>query len=145
VTKAHRLRHPDLIAPTRGRLKASGVPWVIENVPRAPLLDPITLCGTMFDLEVKRHRRFEMSDAPALVPWCRHHAYEPRFVPAWNRSTLLKFRPISGGWGAPDLDADRAGMGIDWEMTAHELSESIPPAYTEWIGQHLIRTLERER
>ena len=142
VSKKHRERHPDLIGPTRERLIASGVPWIIENVPRAPLIDPITLCGSSFGLEVRRHRLFEMSDAPLWVPSCRHEDYLPRFTPAWNRTTLLRFRPISGGWGAPDLEADRAGMGIDWPMTTHELSESIPPAYTEWIGTQLLRSIE---
>ncbi len=141
VSKANRAKHPDYIARTRGLLQASGLPWVIENTPRAPLINPITLCGSSFGLEVKRHRIFEMSHPPILVPPCRHEEYEPQYPPAWNRTTPLRFRPISGGWGEPDLEADKAGMGIDWEMTRHELSESIPPAYTEWIGAQLLAAL----
>ena len=34
-----------------------------------------------------------------------------------------------------------AGMGIDW-MTAGELSQAIPPAYTQWIGEQLLAHLE---
>jgi DNA (cytosine-5)-methyltransferase 1 len=140
VSRKHRERHPDLIEPTRELLVASGVPWVIENVPRAPLRDPITLCGSSFDLEVRRHRRFEMSDPPLFVPQCRHFAYEPKYAPAWNRTELLRFRPISGGWtgASDDLEGDKRGMGIDWDVTRHELSESIPPAYTEWIGRVML-------
>ena len=28
-------------------------------------------------------------------------------------------------------------MGVDWEMDIKELSQSIPPAYTEYIGKEL--------
>src|SRR4051794_38162937 len=57
----HGIDHPDLIAPTRAMLKASGLPYVIENVPGAPLVEPVTLCGTMFGLgadgfDLRRHR-----------------------------------------------------------------------------------------
>jgi DNA (cytosine-5)-methyltransferase 1 len=146
VSKANRLRHPDYIGLTRELLMASGLPWVIENTPRAPLVNPITLCGSSFGLEVRRHRIFEMSDPPILVPPCRHEQYEPKYAPAWNRTNLLRFRPISGGWtGEQDLIQDRAGMGVDWEMTSRELSESIPPAYTEWIGRQLIANIITER
>src|SRR5688572_1791069 len=48
--------HPDLVASTREALKRIGLPYVIENVEGAPLLDPITLCGAMFGLRTYRHR-----------------------------------------------------------------------------------------
>ena len=63
--------YPDLIWPTRQKLIASGVPYVIENIPKAPLLNPITLCGSSFGLDVRRHRLFE-SNVPLLAPPCDH-------------------------------------------------------------------------
>ncbi|MGH9692462.1 MAG: DNA cytosine methyltransferase [Candidatus Acidiferrales bacterium] len=39
---------PRLIEPVRKMLIKTGLPYVIENVDGAPLLDPVVLCGTMF-------------------------------------------------------------------------------------------------
>src|SRR5260221_10433577 len=77
--KGDRRKYPDLVAPTRDLLRRSGLPWVIENVVGAPLLGPIQLCGSSFGLDVRRHRLFEMSNPPALVPPCNHAAQQPRF------------------------------------------------------------------
>ncbi|HEX6682614.1 MAG TPA: DNA cytosine methyltransferase [Candidatus Limnocylindrales bacterium] len=61
----HRAHHPDLIDPIRHRLMHAvaepGGPWayVIENVPGAPLRDPVTICGDTLRLGVRRHRLFE--------------------------------------------------------------------------------------
>ena len=138
VSRAARELRPDLIGPVRERLIASGRVYVIENVPGAPLRSPVTLCGSSFGLGVRRHRRFE-SCALILGQPCRHEAYPPQYAPAWNRTTPLRFRPISGGWtGGDDLELDAAAMGVTHPMTARELSESIPPAYTEWIGRQLL-------
>ncbi len=63
-------RHPDLIAPTRDRLSASGLPYVIENVPGSPLISPVLLCGLAFGLNVKRHRMFESSLKLPEPPSC---------------------------------------------------------------------------
>ncbi len=47
--------HPDLIMPLREKLIKLEIPYIIENVPGAPLQKPIKLCGSMFNLEVRRH------------------------------------------------------------------------------------------
>src|SRR5713101_1334840 len=49
--------YPRLIAPVRRLLSAAGVPWVIENVPGAPL-SGFELCGRQFGLPLYRHRVF---------------------------------------------------------------------------------------
>lgn len=129
--------HPDLIAPTRERLRTSSVPWVMENVTGAPLLNSITLCGSMFGLGVRRHRMFETSALMLLRPSCQHTGREVAVYGkldgrrVWTRADGVEVRV------AADLEQGSQAMGIDW-MTWDELKESIPPAYTQYIGETLI-------
>jgi len=109
------------------------IPHVIENVPGAPMIDPITLCGSMFGLDVRRHRLFESSEW-LIAPPCDHNWQTPRFPSATNRKNLRSTVEV-GVWRIP-LDVQHEAMGIDW-MTREELSQAIPPAYTEWIGNAL--------
>lgn len=120
--------YPDLIDAVRRRV--AGRRYVIENVPGAPLRDPVMLCGSAFGLDVRRHRLFESSTA-LLVPPCSHGWQRPRFAHATNRTNPRRTVEI-GVWRIP-LDVQREAMGIAW-MTLPELSEAIPPAYTECIG-----------
>lgn len=150
--------HVDRIEETRAMLEASGKPWVIENVVGAPLRDPFTLCGSMFGLgtscgaQLRRHRRFEHNWPVGLVPECNHggsvvgiyggHAHDrrrkvitvtgstPQMNVVKNRSRLTFA-----------VDEARRAMGIDWMVMA-ELSQAIPPAYTKWIGERLMRHLQ---
>jgi len=128
--------YPDLIPWTRRGLIAAGLPWVIENIPRAPLRDPVTLCGSMFGLDVRRHRLFESSEALTAPP-CNHAAQMPgRFPGATNRKPNSRATVEVGVWRIP-LDVQKRAMGIDREITLRELSEAIPPTYTEYIGEQL--------
>lgn len=129
--------YPDLIAPVRARLVAAGVPWVIENVAGAPLSSPVMLCGSSFGLDVRRHRFFE-SDVALFAPPCDHGWQTPRFPCATNR-TNLRCTVEVGVWRIP-LDVQRAAMGVDW-MTLAELTEAVPPAYTEHLGRQLLNTM----
>lgn len=133
---------PDLITPLRPLLVASGLPYVIENVPGAPLLNPVRICGSGLGLKVQRHREFECS-FPAWGVGCAHGSNA--WNPAYKHSTGRKKRrvPVIGEWRVPKALQDEA-MGIDW-MTLTELQEAIPPAYTEHIGRHLIEALDRAR
>lgn len=128
------------IARTRDMLRAAGVPYVIENVPGAPLEDPVRLCGSMFDetVNVRRHRIFE-SSFPMPQPACQHSRARGSFPQATNRKNRRKTVEV-GVWRIP-LDIQRQAMGIGW-MTLEELSEAIPPAYAEWIGRHALAHLE---
>lgn len=119
-------------------LMRAGKPFVIENVPSAPLRHPVTLCGSMFGLDVQRHRCFEAYGFTIPPLACDHSVWTPRFPPATNRRNLRKTVEV-GVWRIP-LDVQRAAMGIDW-MTREELSQAIPPAYAEWIGRAAKITL----
>lgn len=126
----------NLIPETREALLELGLPYVIENVEQArpEMCDPFTLCGSSFGLDVRRHRLFE-SNIALMGPPCDHSWQTPRFTPASNRTNLRRTVEV-GVWRIP-LDVQQKAMGIDW-TTLHELSEAIPPAYTEWIGRQLM-------
>ena len=129
------------IVRVRTALAASSTPWVIENVPGAPLREPIMLCGSMFaeTMQVRRHRCFEASFAmPQLV--CRHALQHGDFPQATNRKNRRRTAEI-GVWRIP-IETQREAMGIDW-MVLEELSEAIPPAYAEWIGLQAIAAVSR--
>lgn len=129
--------HPDLISPVRSKLENSGIPWVMENVVGAPLRADILLCGSMFGLEVQRHRIFETSwQELALTPTCNHQWPNGRPVGVYGHTGGKATGFTSGNHGFTVADWRRA-MAIDW-MTVKELAEAIPPAFTEWIGRLLL-------
>lgn len=124
-------RYPDLIGPTRELLKATDKPYVIENVPGAPLLDPIELCGHSMGMELYRHRLFE-SNVLLVAPEHRPHTVPTSRAGHWTPGTYMSI----AGHVAPIAEARRV-MEIDW-MTRDELTEAIPPAYTEYLGRQLL-------
>lgn len=127
----------DLVHKTRGLLVYVGRPYVIENVPGAPLMDPVTLCGSMFGLKVRRHRLFEAPSVWSLLPKCDHRRQgRPVGVYGSMRDDIPQ-----GGRTARSLEEAQEAMGIDW-MLWGDLVEAIPPAYTEWIGRQLMGQLE---
>jgi len=133
-------RHPDLVAPIRLKLVESGLPYIIENVVGAPLIDPIVLCGSSFGLRVKRHRLFESNLELTGLP-CDHNRF-PRDIAIMNHGwTYTRFVPVYGSSGCKAREMWEEAMGIDW-MTTKELTEAIPPAYTHHLGTQVMRWLE---
>jgi len=130
--------YPDMIGAMRERLRDWGGPYVIENVPGAPLIQPVTYCGSSFGLDVRRHRLFE-ANRPLTAPPCDHSWQTPRFPQATNRVNLRSTVEI-GVYRIP-LPVQQAAMGIDW-MPLPILSQAIPPAYTEHIGRQLAAVLD---
>lgn len=137
--------HPRLIEPTRLALQQSGKPYILENVPGAPLLDPIKLCGSSFSLRVRRHRLFE-SNIPLLSLPCRHREQGRPIGVYGNRgSQPLRHSPHGGSFiRARSTTEARAIMGIDW-MVWHELTQAIPPAYTLFLGTQLLTYLHHTK
>ena len=139
-----------LIEPVRLLLCEVGVPWIIENVERAPL-DGITLCGTMFGLPVYRHRVFESSEMLLQPSHEKHRVIigRGRMLNDRRKGTLNN-GSARGAWGNQTIvtvaggqfkkaDGERA-LGIDW-MTKDELAEAIPPAFAEFIGRQFLQHL----
>ena len=119
--------HPDLVAPMRKKLRASGLPYVMENVPGAPLIDPLKLDGEMFGLPLIRMRWFE-SNVPLVAPRTVRRPFGRGYASVFGGK---------GGRGPQNTKAQWCkAMGIDW-MTMPELAQAIPPAYTHWIGMQL--------
>jgi DNA (cytosine-5)-methyltransferase 1 len=136
---------PDLVPGVRDALRMIGVPYVIENVEGAPLIDPVMLCGTMFPgLRVLRHRLFECSfhvEQPAHGSHPLVFTHDKRKQHYGKLDQNTSFVQVTGGGNARvanKLDA----MGIDW-MTGHEVNEAIPPAYTEHIGRQFALSMQR--
>ena len=126
-----------LLDESRKLLEQTGLPWVIENVPnrRAQHMRPdYVLCGCMFGLPgLRRERWFETSWGGFALALDHNHT-DPTIsvvghgTPSWVREKLGR---------NPAIHEYRAAMGIDW-MNRDELSQAIPPAYTELIGHQLL-------
>lgn len=130
--------HPDLIRPVAAMLHTSGLPYVIENVIGSPLRRDVMLCGTMFGLQVYRHRVFELGGWFTLSNMtCRHRPDVPTIdVTGHAGGRQQTVRP---GFPIKYYDADHARevMGMPW-ASGYGCTQAIPPAYTEWIGSQLL-------
>ncbi|WP_216588652.1 DNA methylase [Streptomyces brasiliscabiei] len=134
--------HVDLVASTRALLDTTGLPYVIEQPNgRAEIRKDLTLCGEKFGLGVIRHRNFELggwtTEQPAHVPHrgrvrgYRHgRFYDGPYVAAYGN-----------GGGKPTVPELQTAMGITWTGVREELTEAIPPAYTEHIGRAFLTTV----
>jgi DNA (cytosine-5)-methyltransferase 1 len=130
--------YPDLVSATRASLELSGVPWVIENVPGAPIRPDYVICGCQVGLKLRRERWFESSwDGFSMMPTHRHEelvvSVVGRGTPSWVRQKL--------GFN-PSIRYYREAMGIDW-MNRNELSLAIPPQYSEFIARQFLVQQER--
>lgn len=135
--------YPDLVGLTRQKLIAWGGPFIIENVEGAPLVNPVRLCGSAFGLRVQRHRLFESNlFLFGTGQECTHGQWE-KDLPSLHR-LQGKSRVVGcygNGRGAGDnLKAWREAMQIDW-MSRKELAQAIPPAYSEFLGRQVLRSI----
>lgn len=133
--------HPRLVEPTQAMLDSVDRPYVIENVPAAPLRNPVRLCGSAFGLLVRRHRHFE-SNWPMLVPPCAHwrqdvvigvYGDHPEDAPVYRGKPARRAR---------DVPHAQEAMGMPWCDDWGGLKEAIPPAYTKFIGEQFINQLQ---
>ena len=141
-------RHPALIGATRRRI--CGLPYVIENVPRSPLHNPVLVCGVVLGLwlgryVLRRHRLFE-SNLPIEGTGCGCRIGRKRVgvtLGVYGGGPTEKARCLKSknpGGGRPQkatVEQAREIMGMPWALK-RELNEAIPPAYTEWIGRQIL-------
>ncbi|OGT59048.1 MAG: hypothetical protein A3E01_02470 [Gammaproteobacteria bacterium RIFCSPHIGHO2_12_FULL_63_22] len=147
---AYRANHPQLIETVSTMLRCAGKPYVIENVAgaRGHLRSPFMLCGTMFGLNLWRHRYFETGGFWVLAPGCQHDERPVVFHPGSNARAgrrgpvsitgTTRRRTGRFEWSVQEC---RDASELQW-MTRKELDEAIPPAYTRYIGAQLLRYLE---
>ncbi len=172
-------KYPNLLTPglalTRERWNHK--PWILENVDdnqgkARAIMAPregeslIMLCGSMFGLQVQRHRLFLANfplrqPAPAPNPpgvksrskyrdlGCRHHTFpldpisgKPRPWGVWH---VAADSVPDGGRTARDAEHGRQVMGVARSLPWGKLKEGFPPAYTSWVGADLLAELVRRR
>lgn len=126
--------HPDHIGSVRNLV--DGIPIVIENVPAAPLRRDLMLCGSTFGLQVQRHRVFEIGGFTVPQPSCNH---------VWNRgrpwTVTGELRDYEQDYPhslKPSLEGAKELLGVPWMVGVKEVVESIPPAYTKFIGEAFL-------
>ena len=145
---------PRLIDLTRRMLQATGRPYIIENVEGAvwDMRDPITLCGSMFGLgaqgcQLRRHRLFESNIAISAPSPCQHDARPVIGVyggHARRRAASAGGRGTRDVWEGGHRAAMSEAMGMTW-ATCAEMSEAIPPAFTEHLGRQLLAHIQSSR
>jgi len=129
-------QYVDLISATRTALKETRLPYIIENVPGSPLEQPIELCGAMFGLQTYRHRLFE-SNIKLLAPTHpTHTAINARMGRKPKEGEFIQYVGHFSG-----VEQVRRMTGLHW-MGQKELAQSIPPAYTHYLGEQLIKHIE---
>jgi DNA (cytosine-5)-methyltransferase 1 len=135
-------KYAAVLPQVRERLRVSRVPWVVENVERAPMHQGVMICGTALGLNVRRHRLFDSSHFIYPPGPCRHHTQNVNAYGhgAWNyerRDPACVWTRKNSTQRAVAIGAARAAFEVPW-MTRDEMAECIPPAYTQWIGRQLL-------
>lgn len=161
-------KYPDLLTPGLAiiRDRYNNTPWVLENVDdRSGVMRTrmaprdgetlIMLCGSMFGLQVQRHRLF-LANFPLRQPaptgkgkyasqGCRHDTFptgpkgRPKPVGVYH---VAGDKVPEGGHTARDAEHGRQVMGSHRLLPWDKLKEGFPPAYTAWVGADLLRHLE---
>lgn len=132
-----RENHPDLYVATREMLQATGKPWILENVIGAPYGYGIILCGSMFEMEIQRHRNFETSWL-MFQPECKHDSWKHRPYTITGRGSKEATEYKHSNHCA-NRDAGKI-MGMEW-ATWDEIKLAIPPAYSEYLGKYLLNAI----
>lgn len=127
--------YPDLISATRAALIKTGKDYDIENVPGSPLINPVILCGTMFNFPSYRHRHFETN-------WGLKQPHHPEHITVsakmGRRIKQGEFIQYVGHFSG--VQYVRELTGCYW-ADQYGLAQSIPPQYTKYIGEQFLQSI----
>lgn len=142
TSEERRDEHPDLVPPVLAAFEESGMPWVIENVPGAPLPGgrTVMICGRAMGLRWFRRHRLFASSVPLMSPGCACGSERPWMVTGDHPDAREYLRPDGGTRGRKAQPVEHAQdvMGIDWMTRWDDLTDAIPPVYTEYVGSQLL-------
>lgn len=130
-----------LLVPTLERFALLRRPWAVENVDNAEApagIYKVRLCGSMFGLKVRRHRWF-WSNTAMLVPTCDHRS-QTDLVGVNGHADGPSFDRVGKGKGPRQASTDEARevMDMPWCASRRGITNAVPPAYTEFVGRHLL-------
>ncbi|MFF7234430.1 DNA methylase [Streptomyces sioyaensis] len=145
TNRKRRKTYPDLIGPGREAMLATGRPYVIENVPGAPLRPDLTLCGTQFGRPFLRHRVFEIHGWFAMQPQHQRHRDRVRGYRHGVRHPGGYLAIYGDGGDKASVPEIQAAFRMWWTDVREELTEAIPPAYTHHIGEQATDQIRAAR
>lgn len=120
--------HPNLIPLARELGQELAEDYIIENVPDAPLQDPVVLDGRMFGLPIAYGRAFETSFHVEQPP--RHALDLPNHL-------------YDGSWGGT-MDYWKTMKGYSGDYPSRDFKRSgIPRAYLDYVIRHWLRASGR--
>ena len=131
---------PKLIEPVRDALIATKKYYIIENVAGAKdhLIEPFKLTGYMFGMPIERTRYFECNFPVAKLKNITKRGYSKKY--AEEKGIDYRDMSVTGkSRRKGSIDTWREIMGMYWAGRGWELTEAIPPAYTKYIGEQLLK------
>jgi len=142
--------HRSWTADTRALLDATGLPYVIEQpTGSGEVRRDLMLCMGMFDIYtgkpppwVQRHREFELKGFTVPQPW---HPKHQGYVRGMRHGVLRDGPYVAAygkGGGKATVPEMQHALGIDWTDVHEELTEAIPPDYTEHIGRAFLQSYQ---
>lgn len=149
---AYKAGHTDMLEHVLAFLRTKNKPYIIENVSgaRRHMINPVMLCGSMFGLPIWRHRHFENNLGIYASPATCNHSFIPILV---SGVTTRRTPVLVSGRGMREVEGrrrkentaeeKRQAMGIYW-MTEKEVTQAVPPVYTEWLGLQAIKYLQEQ-
>ena len=129
--------HPDQIPQTREMLGALGKPYIIENVPGAPLRKDLELCGLMFGLPLYRHRIFECS-FPVKQPSHPKHTGQQKFsvvgrlVSTKRKGGSKRYQEMKAAWPIA-MGITHISVNASTTDGHNMFSQAIPPAFSTYL------------